>query len=100
VTDEVALVERLGRDAGRLDPSDPASAEDINEVLEFVVPVIEHALLARGWRLKHPAVRGVLVGPAGTLVDRDRLVDAYNDPALVRGWLSERVTPTTTGGAV
>jgi hypothetical protein len=35
----------------------------------LVACVVEDALLAQGWRLEHPAVRGVLVGPGGDRVD-------------------------------
>jgi hypothetical protein len=66
------------------------SAEQVDDVLDGAALLMEHALLDRGWRLKHPAVRGVLVGPAGTVVDRDAMAAAINDPTLLRGWLDER----------
>jgi hypothetical protein len=31
--------------------------------------LVEHSLFARGWRLEHPAVRGVLVSPTGERLD-------------------------------
>jgi hypothetical protein len=45
----------------------------------------EHRLLADGWRLEHPAVRGVLIDPAGDRVDITRM-----DPEAVR----ELISPT------
>jgi len=45
----------------------------------------EYRLLADGWRLEHPAVRGVLVDPAGERVDITRM-----DPEAVR----ELISPT------
>jgi hypothetical protein len=46
--------------------------------------VVEDALLRRGWRLEHPAVRGVLVGPDGTRIDARDLVRsvAQGQPGL------------------
>ena len=45
----------------------------------------EYRLLADGWRLEHPAVRGVLIDPAGARVDITRM-----DPEAVR----ELISPT------
>jgi hypothetical protein len=45
----------------------------------------ECRLLADGWRLEHPAVRGVLIDPAGDRVDITRM-----DPEAVR----ELISPT------
>ncbi|KXK61818.1 hypothetical protein AWW66_11580 [Micromonospora rosaria] len=54
-----------------------------------LVFLVEDALLRRGWRLEHPAVRGVLVDPAGDRVDaRQVLVAAAGDPSALRHWLT------------
>jgi hypothetical protein len=90
ITDVFTAVGALARGVGRLDPTAPMSAEQVDDVLDGAALLIEHALLDRGWRLRHPAVRGVLVGPAGTVVDRDAMAVAVNDPTVLRGWLDER----------
>jgi hypothetical protein len=36
--------------------------------------LVEDALLHRGWRIDHPAIRGVLIGPEGQRVDAIRSV--------------------------
>jgi hypothetical protein len=43
---------------------------------EFIAYLVEDQLLRHGWRLEHPAVRGVLVGPRGERFDASTLVDA------------------------
>jgi hypothetical protein len=48
---------------------DASDAPDDRELPPILVDLLEDALLARGWRLKHPAVRGVLIGPQGERVD-------------------------------
>ncbi|GGM55612.1 hypothetical protein ACFFX1_08135 [Dactylosporangium sucinum] len=48
------------------------------------VSLIEDHLLRRGWRLEHPAVRGVLIGPDGRRVDAVELLRAGADSAAVR----------------
>jgi hypothetical protein len=49
--------------------------------------LVEENLLRRGWRLAHPAVRGVLIGPAGERVDA-RAVIADADQAHLRRLLT------------
>ncbi|MEV2237721.1 M48 family metallopeptidase [Micromonospora sp. NPDC049891] len=73
---------------------------------EALVWLIETNLLRRGWRLAHPAVRGVLIGPDGTRVDAREVITRIEraavpagnaDPTatkLLRSWL----TPTGTQG--
>jgi hypothetical protein len=47
--------------------------------------LVEDVLLQRGWRLEHPAVRGVLLGPDGQRVDAAALVGgALREPDLGR----------------
>jgi hypothetical protein len=36
---------------------------------DLLCSLVENALLPRGWRLEHPAVRGVLIGPDGEHMD-------------------------------
>ncbi|MFG2040997.1 hypothetical protein [Dactylosporangium sp. NPDC048998] len=48
------------------------------------VALIEDHLLRRGWRLEHPAVRGVLIGPDGRRVDAIEVLRAGADSAAVR----------------
>lgn len=48
-----------------------------------LVDIVEEALFARGWRLHHPAVRGVLVSPRGERVDARRLVAMRSSPAAL-----------------
>lgn len=56
-------VGELSEDVGQDDGPQPA-----------VIHLVEYALLRKGWRLAHPAVRGVLVGPHGESVDAARLI--------------------------
>ncbi len=57
-----------------------------------LVWLVEENLLRRGWRLAHPAVRGVLVGPHGDRVDaRDVIARADReapDSQTLRDWLA------------
>ncbi|MEV0610314.1 hypothetical protein AB0I61_28515 [Polymorphospora rubra] len=46
--------------------------------------LLEDHLLRRGWRLEHPAVRGVLVAPDGRRVDGYEVLGTGVDPAAVR----------------
>ncbi|GAA2584802.1 hypothetical protein GCM10010399_13570 [Dactylosporangium fulvum] len=48
------------------------------------VSLVEDHLLRRGWRLEHPAVRGVLIGPDGRRVDAIEILRAGADSAVVR----------------
>ncbi|MEV8515294.1 hypothetical protein [Dactylosporangium sp. NPDC051484] len=48
------------------------------------VALVEDHLLRRGWRLEHPAVRGVLSGPDGRRVDGIEVLRAGADSAAVR----------------
>lgn len=51
-----------------------------------VVHLVEYALLRQGWRLEHPATRGVLVAPNGETVDAAKLLaDAYATDAHLSG---------------
>jgi hypothetical protein len=46
----------------------------------ILMDVLEDALMSRGWRLEHPMVRGVLIGPQGQRVDgRAFTVETYVD---------------------
>jgi hypothetical protein len=86
--DEAAALEMLERSVGRLDPAAPLSAEQTYDLMRFALPLVELALLERGWRLEHPAVRAVLIGPDGTRVDHSAIAAAVADPAILRGWLT------------
>jgi hypothetical protein len=55
--------------------------------------VVEQSLFARGWRLEHPAVRGVLVGPAGDRVDALSLVTYGDDGRADLGALRRLLLP-------
>jgi hypothetical protein len=60
-----------------------------------VATLIEETLLRRGWRLEHPAVRGILIGPDGERVDANELVKSATDDrgfAHVEALLSEHST--------
>lgn len=64
----------------------PEIGEDAADPQPAVVHLVEYALLRRGWRLEHPAVRGVLVGPAGETVDAARLIaDAFTGAVDLTG---------------
>ena len=65
-------------DGDDLEDDKPAADDGPPEVPPVVADIVEDALFARGWRLEHPAVRGVLVGPGGERVDALALV-AYGD---------------------
>jgi hypothetical protein len=65
------------------EPADePAEEGQPREVPPVVAGIVEDALFARGWRLEHPAVRGVLLGPRGDRVDALALV-AYGEDGKV-----------------
>ncbi|MFU8853201.1 hypothetical protein ACNAW0_19750 [Micromonospora sp. SL1-18] len=70
-------------------PHDCLPADDLPTALIWLV---EDHLLHRGWRLDHPAVRGVLVGSDGERVDvRAVLADAVRANGVtpvLRDWLS------------
>lgn len=47
------------------------------------VSLVEDAVLQRGWRLEHPAVRGILVSPTAERIDAATLVTgSYAQPDL------------------
>lgn len=53
--------------------------------------LVEDRLLTRGWRLEHPAVRGVLISADGHRLDaRDLVRDTYGEPdlAALRAYLA------------
>ncbi|WP_433530808.1 M48 family metallopeptidase [Micromonospora sp. CA-263727] len=62
-----------------------------DEPPDVLIWLVEENLLRRGWRLAHPAVRGVLVGPRGDRVDaRDVIAQAgreAEDAPGLRRWL-------------
>jgi hypothetical protein len=72
---------------------------------ERALPIlVEAALLPNGWRLEHPAIRGVLRGPQGQLLDANALMArASVDPAardelnaLLRGQPAAAATAAAT----
>ena len=63
---------------GMADEDDEPADDGPLRVPPVVAGIVEDALFALGWRLEHPAVRGVLVGPGGERVDALALV-AYGD---------------------
>ncbi|QKW11367.1 hypothetical protein [Verrucosispora sp. NA02020] len=71
-------VSELSDDPGDCEWDEPPAA---------TIWLVEENLLRRGWRLAHPAVRGVLIGPAGERVDA-RAVIAGADQAYLRRLLT------------
>jgi hypothetical protein len=65
-------------------PDDTVSTPDgadspAPDTSEFTPPpilcgLVENALLQRGWRIEHPAIRGVLIGPHGERIDAARSI--------------------------
>jgi hypothetical protein len=45
----------------------------------IVATLVEDVLLRQGWRLEHPVIRHVLIGPAGERLDGNRLAKAALD---------------------
>ncbi|MER7168532.1 M48 family metallopeptidase [Micromonospora sp. NPDC000207] len=65
-----------------------------------LIRLVEANLLGSGWRLEHPAVRDVLVGPDGTRVDARRLVlDSRGDLATLRPHLTPTARQANGGGS-
>jgi len=59
---------------------DGAAGDDAAEEADAaaaITAVIEDALLRRGWRLEHPAVRGVVLGPTGQRLDANALARRF-----------------------
>ncbi|GIJ44213.1 hypothetical protein Val02_10990 [Virgisporangium aliadipatigenens] len=67
---------------------------DDRAMVDGFAPLLEDGLLPHGWRLEHPAVRGVLVGPDGARIDREMIVKALAEPGL--GTLREWWEPART----
>ncbi|MEV0324923.1 M48 family metallopeptidase [Micromonospora echinospora] len=68
-------------------PEDPADPTGVDDPPEALLRLVEENLLRRGWRLEHPAVRGVLLGPTGERVSAwDVLAATRRDPAALRRW--------------
>jgi hypothetical protein len=67
----------------------PVSAEDALTMSPAAVQFVESKLLEKGWRLDHPAVRGVLRDPGGRVVDVYTLtvdtIAALLGPSTVKG---------------
>jgi hypothetical protein len=57
--------------------------------------LVEDRLLRQGWRLEHPAIRGVLIGPDGQRIDAVRSVTitrtGFDLEPLQRSWTGRPV---------
>ncbi|MFI7025302.1 hypothetical protein ACIBMZ_21565 [Micromonospora sp. NPDC049900] len=76
-------VGELSDDPGDCEWDEPAAAS---------VWLVEENLLRRGWRLAHPSVRGVLIGPAGEQVDARALIARAEQDAADRSTLRQLMT--------
>jgi hypothetical protein len=57
---------------------------------------VEDHLLRQGWRLEHPAVRGILIGPTGERLDARSLISgtyAHPDLSALRALLQTSRPP-------
>ena len=66
-------------EAGRRPEPDGADADEPSTP-PGILFLVEDALFARGWRLEHPAIRGVLTGPRGERVDARTLALTWDQP--------------------
>ncbi len=87
-----AMPEDLGPDQG--EPTPPRQAPAL-------LAIVEDALLPHGWRLEHPGIRGVLIGPDAARVDARPVLALEDGPAIeeIRGILG-RVDSTVDGAAL